>query len=159
MIGASGIDSEFFRGKAGQEGLVAAAPTPHSLLRTTMLHEFVPRLVDHAATTNLVRLPPVRVQPVAADDVAAEVSRLAIGVPLNDAFEIAGPEVHFLDELARLVLATDRDPRQVRADHTAYYLGARLAPDTEALLPSWHTTATSFEDWRSSALLSSSRWL
>jgi uncharacterized protein YbjT (DUF2867 family) len=147
MIGAHDIDSEFFRGKAAQECLVGASPTPHTLLRTTMLHELVPRLVDHAATTHLVRLPPVRVQPVSADEVASEIVRIAIGVPLNGAYEIAGPEVHFLDDLARLVLLTDEDRRPVKADHTAYYLGARLEPNTDALLPAWHTTTKRFDEW------------
>ena len=135
MIGAGSIDSEFFRGKAAQERLAAATPTPHTILRTTMLHEFVPRLVDHAATTHLVRLPPVRVQPAAAADIAAEVVRRALDAPLNGVFELAGPEVYFLDELARQVLAADGDTRRVLADHAAFYLGARLAPGTEALLP------------------------
>lgn len=148
MIGAHAIDSEFFRGKAAQERLVATSPTPHTLLRTTMLHEFVPRLVDHAATTHLVRLPPVRVQPVAADEVAAEVARLALGVPLNGVFELAGPEVHFLDELARQVLAATGDHRAVLPDHEAFYLGARLEAGTEALLPAWRTTTATFEDWQ-----------
>lgn len=139
MIGAHGIDSEFFRGKTAQERLLEDSPTPHTLLRTTMLHELVPRLVEHAATTHLVRLPPVRVQPVAADEVATELVRLAVGAPLNGAYEVAGPDVHFLDELARQVLDAVGDRRRVMADHAAYYLGARLEPGTEALLPAWRT--------------------
>jgi uncharacterized protein YbjT (DUF2867 family) len=152
MIGAPSIDSEFFRGKAAQERLMADAPTPHTLLRTTMLHEFVRRLVDHAATTHLVRLPPVRVQPVAADEVAAEIVRLALGAPLNGAFELAGPEVHFLDELARQVLAGTGDLRPVEADHTAFYLGARLEAGTDALLPAWRTSRRTFDEWHAIAL-------
>jgi uncharacterized protein YbjT (DUF2867 family) len=154
MIGAPSIDSEFFRGKAAQERLAADAPTPHTLLRTTMLDEFVPRLVDHVATTHLVRLPPVRVQPVTADDVAAEIVRLALGVPLNGVFELAGPEVHFLDELARQVLAGAGDLRPVQADDAAFYLGARLEPGTSALLPAWRSTTKTFEEWRQLALAS-----
>jgi uncharacterized protein YbjT (DUF2867 family) len=151
MIGAPRIDSEFFRGKTAQERLLAASPTPHTLLRTTMLHELVPRLVDHAATTHLVRLPPVRVQPVAADEVAAEIVRLALDVPLNGAFELAGPEVRFLDELAREVLDASGDTRRVLPDSAAFYLGARLEPDTEVLLPAWRSTTSTFHDWWSAS--------
>lgn len=146
MIGARHIDSSFFRSKAAQEREVAAARVPHSLLRTTMLHELVPRLVDRAATTHLVRLPPVRVQPVAADDVAAEIVRLALGVPLNGTFEIAGPDECFLDELARQVLDAAGDTRRVLADHRALFLGARLEPGTSDLLPAWRRTATTFQE-------------
>ncbi len=147
VIGGERIDSNYFRGKALQERLVRSSATPHTLLRTTVLYEFLPRLVDHAATTHLVRLPPVRVQPVAAEDVVAEVTRLALGAPLNGSFEIAGPEVHFLDELARQVLAASGDRRMVLPDTTAYYLGARLEPDADCLLPSWRPTEQSFKDW------------
>jgi uncharacterized protein YbjT (DUF2867 family) len=149
MIGAHAIDSEFFRGKASQEQLVRSTPTPHTLLRTTMLHEVVPRLVDHAATTHFVRLPPVRVQPVAADAVAGELVHRALDEPLNEVFELAGPEVRFLDELARQVLTADGDTRPVLADHSAYYLGARLPAGTEVLLPTWRTAPSPFQDWLS----------
>jgi uncharacterized protein YbjT (DUF2867 family) len=148
IIGAHSIDSEFFRGKSSQEQLLRVAPTPHTLLRTTMLHEFVPRVVDHVATTHLVRLPPLRVQPVSADEVAAEIVHLALGAPLNRSLELAGPAVHFLDELARQVLEAAGDKRTVLPDHDAFYLGARFEPGSEVLLPSWRTTTTTFEDWR-----------
>ena len=147
IIGAERIDSNYFRGKAAQERLVAGSGTPHSVLRTTLLYEFLPKLVDHVATTHLVRLPPVRVRPVAADDVVTEICRLALGEPLNGRYELAGPEVHFLDELARQVLAAEGDRRPVMADTTAYYLGARLDPDSESLLPSWRTSDRAFTDW------------
>jgi uncharacterized protein YbjT (DUF2867 family) len=149
IIGAERIESNYFQGKAAQERLVAGSGTPHSMLRTTLLYEFLPKLVDHVATTHLVRLPPVRVRPVAADDVVTEVCRLALGVPLNGRFELAGPEEHFLDELARDVLAAEGDHRTVMPDTTAYYLGARLAPDSDCLLPSWRTSERAFTDWLS----------
>ncbi|MDF1602034.1 hypothetical protein [Nocardioides sp. YIM 152315] len=136
MIGAASIETEFFRGKAAQERLVAASTTPHSVLRTTLSYELVPRIVEHAATTYLVRLPPVRVQPVAADHIVAELVRLALGEPRNGTFELAGPTVRFLDDLARQVPA-------------AYYLGARLDPGTEVLLPAWRETTATFHDWQS----------
>lgn len=147
IIGADRIDSNYFRGKAAQERLVADSGIPHSVLRTTLLYEFLPRLVDHVATTHLVRLPPVRVRPVAAHDVVTEVCRLALGVPLNGSFELAGPEEHFLDDLARDVLAAQHDHRTVMPDTTAYYLGARLEPDSDCLLPSWRTSDRAFAGW------------
>jgi uncharacterized protein YbjT (DUF2867 family) len=150
IIGARDIETEYFRGKTAQEDIVAAAPTPHTILRVTMLHELVPRLVDHAATTHLVRLPPLAVQPVSAEDVAAEVARLALEAPLTGSFEIAGPEIRFLDDLARQVLARAGDSRRVLTDHTAPYLGAHLEPGSHALLPAWRTTESTFDDWLSS---------
>ncbi|MGY2875618.1 uncharacterized protein YbjT (DUF2867 family) [Marmoricola sp. URHA0025 HA25] len=57
IIGAERLDSSYFRGKVAQERLVSESPVPHSMLRTTLFYENIPKLVDHVATTHLVRLP------------------------------------------------------------------------------------------------------
>jgi uncharacterized protein YbjT (DUF2867 family) len=149
VVGAERIDSQYFRGKVAQELLVMRARIPHTVLRSTLLHEFVPRLVEHAGTTHFVRVPPVRVQPVAAGDVVAEIVRLALGEPRNGRFEIAGPEEHFLDQLAREVLASTGDTRTVLSDAAAPYLGAHLEPDADYLLPAWRRAEQTFKDWLS----------
>jgi uncharacterized protein YbjT (DUF2867 family) len=151
IIGADRLDSNYFRGKVAQEQLVAQSPVPHSMLRTTVFYENIPKLVDHAATTHMVRLPPVRVRPVAADDVAATLCRLARGVPLNGSFELAGPKDWFLDELARELLGAAHDTRRVVPDGNALFLGARLKPGDESLLPAWQETSRSFTEWQSEA--------
>jgi uncharacterized protein YbjT (DUF2867 family) len=151
VIGAERLDSAYFRGKVAQESLVAASPVPHSMLRTTVFYENVVKLFDHVATTHLVRVPPVRVRPVAAHDVAAKLCGLARGVPVNGSFELAGPEDCYLDELAREVLRAAHDPRRVVADTSALFMGARLHSDDESLLPAWEQTALSFSEWRGEA--------
>jgi uncharacterized protein YbjT (DUF2867 family) len=157
VIGAERLDSNYFRGKVAQERLVAQSPIPHSVLRTTLFYENIPKLVDHVATTHMVRIPPVRVRPVAADDVAAALCRLARGVPLNGSFELAGPEDWFLDELAHEVLRAAHDPRRVVPDTNALFLGARLKSGDESLLPAWQQTSRSFTEWHSEASAGSAR--
>ena len=147
IIGAERLDSSYFRGKVAQERLVAESPVPHSMLRTTLFYENIPKLVDHVATTHLVRLPPVRVRPVSAEDVSATLCRLARGVPLNGSFELAGPEDWFLDELAHQVLGSAHDTRRVVPDTDALFLGARMLPGDESLLPAWAETSVSFAQW------------
>lgn len=147
IIGAERLDSSYFRGKVAQERLVAQSPIPHSILRTTLFYENIPKLVDHVATTHMVRLPPVRVRPVSAADVTATLCRLARGVPLNGSFELAGPEDWFLDELAREVLGSAHDHRRVVPDANALFLGARLHSGDESLLPPWAETNCSFMEW------------
>jgi uncharacterized protein YbjT (DUF2867 family) len=149
MVGAERLDSSYFRGKVAQERLVAESPVPHSMLRTTLFYENIPKLVDHVATTHVVRLPPVRVRPVSADDVTATLCRLARGVPLNGSFELAGPEDWFLDELAHQVLGSAHDTRRVVPDTDALFLGARMLPGDESLLPAWAETSVSFTQWSS----------
>jgi uncharacterized protein YbjT (DUF2867 family) len=94
-----------------------------------------------------VRLPHVLFQPMAADDVASGVARVAVGQPVNGIVEIAGPEQFRVDDLVRRRLAALKDPRQVIADPDARYGGARIGERT--LLPGNNARLgeTRFESW------------
>jgi uncharacterized protein YbjT (DUF2867 family) len=96
---------------------------------------------------NKVHLPPVLFQPMAADDVASGVGRVAIAQPANCIIEIAGPEQFRVDELVRQRLASLNDPREVIADQNARYAGAKLSEKT--LLPGNNTRLgeTRFKTW------------
>src|SRR4030095_266177 len=74
----------------------------------------------------LVRLPPILIQPMAADDVAKAMGRIAVGAPLNGTVEVAGPQRFRFDELIRLGLGAHNDPRAVVVDPHARYFGAEL---------------------------------
>jgi uncharacterized protein YbjT (DUF2867 family) len=64
-------DSGYFRAKLAQEEVVKVGPVPYTILRATQLFEFTGRIADSRSDGDTVRLPPVFVQPEAADDVAA----------------------------------------------------------------------------------------
>ena len=49
-------------------------------------------IADNATEGNQVRVPPVFIQPVAAEDVAKGVEKVAVGQPLNGMVEVAGPQ-------------------------------------------------------------------
>ena len=90
-------------------------------------------IADQATDGNAVRLPPALIQPMAADDVASAVARVAVGPPLNGIVEIAGPEQFRLDELIRGALKARNDPREVITDPHARYYG--IAVSERTLLP------------------------
>ena len=142
-------ESGYFRAKLAQEDLVKAGPVPYTIVRATQFFEFIGRIADSNTDGDTVRLPPVLVQPEAADDVASTLADVAVGAPLNDTVELAGPESFRLDELARLVLAAHDDRRQVTADVHARYFGAEL--DDSSLTPGGDAriASTRFEDWLS----------
>jgi nitrite reductase/ring-hydroxylating ferredoxin subunit len=71
-------------------------------------------------------VPAVHVQPVAADDVARALAKIAMGSPLNGTVEIGGPEPFYLDGLIQRALGAHNDPREVIADPHARYFGAEL---------------------------------
>jgi uncharacterized protein YbjT (DUF2867 family) len=141
------VESGYFRAKLAQERLIEGGAIPYSIVRATQFFEFVPRIADEATEGNTVRLPPALFQPMAADDVAAGVGRVAAGEPLNGMTEIGGPEQFPIDELVRGVLAKRNDPREVVADPKAYYFG--INPTERVLLPGpdARLAETRFSDW------------
>src|ERR671924_1083457 len=136
-------------GKVPQEDLGKSGPIPYTIVRATQFFEFIGRIADSSAEGDTVRLAPVLVQPEAADDVAGTLADVAVGAPLNDTVELAGPQAFRLDELAPRVLSASGDPRAVKADVHARYFGAEL--DDRSLTPGddARIAPTRFEDWLS----------
>ena len=140
-------ESGYFRGKIAQERLITESSIPYSIVRATQFFEFVKGLADWSTVDGKVHLPPVLFQPMAADDVAIGVARVAIGPPANGIVEIGGPEQFRLDELVRRRLASLNDHREVFADPNARYSGAKISEKT--LLPGNNArlSETRFETW------------
>jgi len=142
-------DSGYLSAKVAQEKLIKESSIPYSIVRATQFFEFVNRIADEATDGNTVRLPPVGFQPMAADDVASAVARVATSSPLNGTVEVAGPEQFRFDELIRQGLSARKDPREVIADPHARYFGTEL--DERSLVPGNDAQLgeTRFEDWLS----------
>jgi uncharacterized protein YbjT (DUF2867 family) len=140
-------ESGYFRAKIAQEKLIKGSSIPYSIVHATQFFEFLKGLADISTDGDKVRLPHVLFQPMAADDVASAVGRIAVGPPVNGIVEIGGPEQFRIDELARRRLASLKDPREVIADPNALYAGAKLSERT--LLPDKNARLgeTSFETW------------
>jgi uncharacterized protein YbjT (DUF2867 family) len=150
VVGAERLtESGYMRAKVAQEDLVKAGPIPYTIVRATQFFEFIGRIADSGADGDTIRLSPARIQPEAADDVASTLADVAVGAPLNDTVELAGPEAFRLDELAQRFLKANGDSRQVTADVHARYFGAEL--DDNSLTPGddARIAPTSFEDWLS----------
>src|SRR5213593_2358147 len=85
-------ESGYFRAKIAQEELIKRSAIPYSIVHATQFFEFIERIADAATDGNVVRLPPGLIQPMAADDVASALARVAVGPALNGTVEIAGPD-------------------------------------------------------------------
>jgi uncharacterized protein YbjT (DUF2867 family) len=148
VVGTDRIpDSGYLRAKNAQEKLIEGSSIPYSIVRATQFFEFVGRIADSATDGDTVRLPPVLFQPMAADDVAAAVGRVAVGDPVNGIVELAGPDQFRFDELVRQALAARHDPRQVVADPAAPYFGAVLGERSLVPVGDAHLADTHFTDW------------
>ena len=140
-------ESGYFRAKIAQEKLIKGSPIPYTIVQATQFFEFLKGLADISVDGDKVHLPPVLFQPMAADDVATALGRIAVGPPVNGTVEIGGPEQFRLDELVRRRLVPLKDPREVVADPNARYSGAKIGEKT--LVPSNNARLgeTRFETW------------
>ncbi|HEY1594932.1 MAG TPA: SDR family oxidoreductase [Thermoleophilaceae bacterium] len=140
-------ESGYFRAKLAQEQLIQDSSIPYSIVHATQFFEFLNGIADSATEGNTVHLPPAMIQPMAADDVAAAVGRVAVGPPVNAIVEVAGPEAFRLDQLIGDVLKAENDPREVIADPQARYYG--ISPGERTLLPGddARLAETRLEDW------------
>ena len=140
-------ESGYFRAKIAQENLIKGSGIPYSIVHATQFFEFVARIADDATDGKSVRLAPVLIQPMAADDVAAAVGEVSVGSPANGIVEVAGPEQFRLDELIGRALRDRHDSREVVADPEARYFGARLRERTLVPGDGARLASTTFEEW------------
>jgi uncharacterized protein YbjT (DUF2867 family) len=140
-------DSGYNTAKAAQENLIMSSGRPYSIVRATPFYEFAIGLADSATDGDVVRLPHALFRPIAADDVAAAVARVAVGRPVNGVVEIAGPEALGMDDFVRTGLAANGDQRRVVTDAKAPYFGAVI--DDHTLAPDKNATifTTRYSDW------------
>jgi uncharacterized protein YbjT (DUF2867 family) len=140
-------ESGYMRAKIAQEKLIKESGAPFSIVHATQFFEFVKSIADTSTQGTTVRLPPVLIQPMAAEDVASALGRISVGAPLNGTVELGGPERLRFDEFIREGLSARHDPREVVADRNARYFGALLSertlvPGEDAQLGGIH-----FKEW------------
>ena len=153
VVGADRLqETPYIRAKIEQEKLIRESGIPYSIVHATQFFEFWKGIADDATDRNQVRVPPVFIQPIAADDVAAAVAKVAVGTPLNGIVEVAGPQRFHFDEFIRQGLRARHDPREVVADPNARYFGAKLGELTLVASGEARIGQVRFEDWLSPAM-------
>jgi uncharacterized protein YbjT (DUF2867 family) len=131
IVGVDGLpDSGYMRAKVAQEKLLTESGLPYSIVRATQFAEFTEAITGSMIVGDEVRVPDALIQPIAADDVAAEVARVAVGEPLGGVVNIGGPEKISFEQMAREVLARQGDDKAVVVDPKAGYFGTPLQRDS-----------------------------
>ena len=133
IVAVGRTENGYFRAKAAQEKLIEASGIPYTIVRATQFMEFLGGIADSSTDGNTVRLPPVLFQPIAADDVAANVADAALEAPRNGIVEIAGPERAPFNEIVARYLKAVGDRREVVSDPDARYWGGRV--EERSLVP------------------------
>jgi uncharacterized protein YbjT (DUF2867 family) len=143
------LASGYFRAKMAQEKLIKASPIPYTIVRATQFFEFVGGIAQSATEGQTVRLPPVLMQPIVSDDVAAVMADVALAEPLNGTVDLAGPEPIRQDNLVRQFLSATGDARKVITDPKALYYGINV--NDQSLTPGENPRLGTmrFSDWLS----------
>lgn len=137
----------YYRAKIAQEKLTKESPVPYSIIHATQFFEFAKGIADSATEGDAVRLPPILIQPIAADEVAKAVAETAEGIPLNATVEIAGPDVFHLADFVQTGLNARNDKRSIITHPDALFFGAVLKE--RDLLPgeTVQLSDVRFDDW------------
>jgi uncharacterized protein YbjT (DUF2867 family) len=143
------LASGYFRAKMAQENLIKASAIPYTIVRATQFFEFVSAIAQSATEGKTVRLPSVLMQPIVSDDVVAALADVAVGEPVNDTVDVAGPESIPMDDLVRRFLKASNDPREVVTDQQVGYFGTPV--NDQSLRPSGNSRIgpTRYDDWLS----------
>lgn len=139
--------SGYFRAKWAQEQRIRAGGVPYTLVRATQFFEFMDGIAQSGMQGEDILLPSARMQPIAADDVAAMLAVVVDSTPEEGIVEIAGPEVRPMATFVADHLRACGAPREVRAAADALYFGMSLDDDT--LLPTGvaRIAATDYAAW------------
>jgi uncharacterized protein YbjT (DUF2867 family) len=151
IIGTDKFTAGYGAAKKAHEQAHAAGPVPAHILRASQFHEFVAQLMDWGRQGDVVYVPRMRTQLVAARTVAEVLADLATaaeppvaGTPVS---EVAGPREENLVEMAGLFATRNGDPVKIEGvsdpadpDHLSETGG--LLPGPDALL-----AGPTFEEW------------
>jgi uncharacterized protein YbjT (DUF2867 family) len=148
IVGVDGLpDSGYMRAKVVQERTITDSGLPYTIVRATQFQEFAEAITGSLVVGDEVRAPDALIQPVAADDVAAEVARAAVTAPVNGIIDIGGPQKISFADMARAVLAKQSDDKLVVVDPDATYFGTAVAQTSLVTAEGATLAPTRFADW------------
>jgi uncharacterized protein YbjT (DUF2867 family) len=116
IVGIDQVPFGYYVGKVAQEHAVEDGKVPFTILRATQFHEFAQQMVQRAPSVGpLLVVPQMTSAPIAAAEVAAELARLAAGVPQGRVPDLRGPREEKVPTMVRRVLRRRGSRRPVLA--------------------------------------------
>ncbi len=160
IIGADRFTTGYIASKVPHERGMQSGPIPVRILRAAQFHEFVPPFLEWGRQGDVIHVPQMRTQLVAARTVAEALAELANGsAPAAETSEPAipenaGPREESLVDVATLLADRRGDSARIEAvsdpddpEHVLYASGA-LLPGPDAVL-----AGPTFEQWLSNQLV------
>jgi uncharacterized protein YbjT (DUF2867 family) len=148
VVGADRLPTHgYMRAKVAQEAAIRTSLVPYTIARATQFFEFIGAIAEGSAKGDTIPLTSALLQPIAADDVAAELAKIVEENPVNGMVELAGPEKIGLDELVRRLFSAKKDPRVVVMDVQALYFGAQIDDHSLTAGPEARLSRTRYGEW------------
>ncbi len=144
-------DNAYFVAKVAQEEAIEAAGVPYTIVRATQFMEFIGGIADFSTDSGTVRLGDGLFQPIAADDVAAFLTQIALGAAQNGIVEIAGPDRAPFAKIVARFLKSMGDVRPVVTDREARYYGGLVEEQSLVPLGDARIGRVSLDQWLAQA--------
>ena len=101
IVGCERFSMSYYRVKTEQEHIVESGPVPWTIVKATQFHELALAALAAAGRWRVLPIPAMRVQTVAAAEVALALADVAEGQPRGSRILVAGPELTSARDLAR----------------------------------------------------------
>ena len=101
IVGCDQVPVGYYKVKTAQEAVVERSAVLWSIVRATQFHELAAAALTAAGKYRIVPVPRLKLQTIAAADVAQAVAGVAEGAPLRGRLQVAGPQTRTAAELAR----------------------------------------------------------
>jgi uncharacterized protein YbjT (DUF2867 family) len=101
IVGCDQVPVGYYKIKVGQERVVEQGSVPWSILQATQFHELAASALAAAGRFRILPVPGMRLQTIAAAEVAAAVADVTEGAPARGRIRAAGPQIITAAEIAR----------------------------------------------------------
>jgi uncharacterized protein YbjT (DUF2867 family) len=101
IVGCDQVPMGYYKVKTEQEQVVRDGPVPWTIVQATQFHELAATALGAAARFRILPVPRMKIQTIAAAEVASAVAGVATASPARGRIRVAGPQVMTGAELAR----------------------------------------------------------
>ncbi|WP_138478160.1 SDR family oxidoreductase [Dyadobacter bucti] len=137
----------YLRAKKEQEDIIKASGIPYTIIRATQFHEHMTTLIAVQSDEQAIHISNVDYQPIAAEDVAALVTRLALEEPKNTTVEIAGPDRAPMNEFVSHYLSVKGGEKPLKVNNDNKYMFFEIPKSLLVPQGDFYPGAIRFCDW------------
>ena len=137
----------YLRAKKEQEDIIKASGIPYTIIRATQFHEHITTLIAVQSDEEAIHISTIDYQPIAAEDVAALVTRLALEAPKNTTVEIAGPDLAPMNEFVSQYLSVNGGEKPINVNDDNKYMFFQIPKSLLVPQGDFYPGVIRFSDW------------